>query len=114
LAEGAFQAIRGLRAASEVAEDVSASTPVGRRGAPLDVQPGTNTGTKIGDRYYTGHALDRMQGRGATPSVIEDTIANGTKSPGSLPSTTKYSTSQADVVTNTRGDVVTVIVKGGK
>ncbi len=99
---------------SQVAEDVGASTPVGRRGAPLDVQPGTNAGTKIGDRWYTGHALDQMQGRGAVPSVVEDTISSGRKSPGNLPNTVKYSTSQADVVTNTRGDVVTVIIKSGK
>ncbi len=109
--EAAFGAIRSLRTGSEVAEDVAASTPVGRRGAPLDVTPGTNSGTKIGDRYYTGHALDRVQGRGGVPSVVEDTIASGTKSPGNLPNTTKYSTSQADVVTNSRGDVVTVIIK---
>jgi len=109
-----FQAFRAGRVAAEATEDVIASTPVGRRGAPIDVAPGTNTGTQIGGRSYTGHALDQMQGRGAVPSVVEDTIANGTKSPGNLPNTMKYSTSQADVVTNTRGDVVTVIVKSGK
>lgn len=112
LAGRAFEALSAGRAAGQVAEDAIGSTPVGRRGAPLDVTPGTNTGTKIGDRWYTGHALDQMQGRGAVPSVVEDTISSGTKSPGNLPNTVKYSTSQADVVTNTRGDDVTVIVKG--
>lgn len=114
LAIRGIEAFRAGRVAGEVAEDAIASTPVGRRGAPLDVTPGTNTGTKIGDRWYTGHALDQIQGRGAVPSVVEDTIATGSKSPGNMPNTVKYSTSQADVITNTRGDVVTVIVKGGK
>jgi hypothetical protein len=109
-----FRAFRAGRVAGEAAEDLIASTPVGCTGAPIDIAPGPNAGTKIGDRWYTGHALDRMQGRGAVPSVVEDTIASGTKSPGNLPNTVKYSTSQVDVITNTRGDVVTVIVKSGK
>ena len=101
LFETAVGALKLGRTAGAVAEDVAASTPVGRRGAPLDVTPGTNAGTEIGKRWYSGHALDQMQGRGAVPSVVEDTIASGTKSPGNLPNTIKYSTSQADVVTNT-------------
>ncbi|MFT3777045.1 MAG: RHS repeat-associated core domain-containing protein [Ottowia sp.] len=44
--------------------DADASTPTGRRGSPMEVEPGTNDPTTIEGRDYTGHALDRMQGRG--------------------------------------------------
>jgi hypothetical protein len=106
--------IAGLRLAGPHDAYISPSTPVGRRGSPADVEPGTNAGgATIGGRRYTGHALDQMQGRGAVPSVVEDTIRNGTQSPGNLPNTIKHSTSQMDVVTNPNGDVITVIVRGG-
>lgn len=60
------------------------STPVGHKGFPLNVLPGTNSSMIIGGREYSGHALDRMQGRGLTPSVIENTIATGKKIPGKI------------------------------
>lgn len=47
--------------------DKDPSTPTGQRGGPIDVKPGTNRPTNIGGRDYTGHALDRMQGRGVPP-----------------------------------------------
>src|SRR5690606_20844127 len=62
--EGAFKRqyaeVRKLTA-GQADEAVSASTPVGRRGAPLAVPPGTNSPATIGGRYFTGHALDQMQ-----------------------------------------------------
>lgn len=67
-----------------------AATPVGRRGFPLSVRPGTNPATNIGGRDYTGHSLDRMQERGLTPSVVENTIQSGQGSPGNMPGTTVY------------------------
>jgi len=72
----------------------------------MDVPRGTNSPATIGGRKYTGHALDQMQGRGLTPSVVEDTIQNGVSSPGKG-STIDYVTDQAKVVTNEAGDVVT-------
>jgi len=86
--------------------DVPASTPVGRKGGPMDVTPGTNSPATIDGRNYTGHALDQMQGRGLTPSVVEDTIQNGVSSPGNG-GTIDYITDQAKAVTNEAGDVVT-------
>lgn len=68
--------------------------------------PGTNTGTEIGGRYYTGHALDQMQGRGLVPSVVEDTISTGVESPGNKPGTTVFTTDQARVIVNNTGAVV--------
>ena len=31
---------------------------------------------------FTGHSLDQMQDRGLTPSVVENTIDNGARTPG--------------------------------
>jgi RHS repeat-associated protein len=90
--------------------DKDPSTPTGQRGSPLDVKPGTNKPTTIGDRPYTGHALDRMQGRGVPPSAVEDAIRNGESSPGNQSGTTVHTGSNGvTVVTGDRGQVITVI-----
>src|SRR5262249_27549236 len=76
--------------ASEAAEHATpyaedASSAVGRRRAPLKnapYQPIRNAPETIGGRDYTGHALDQMQNRGLTPTVIENTINTGTASAG--------------------------------
>jgi RHS repeat-associated protein len=92
--------------------DKPASTPVGRRGSPLDVEPGTNDPANIDGRDYTGHALDRMQGRGVTPTPVEDTIQNGSSAPGNTPGTTVYTGPNGlTVVTGSGGQVITVIPK---
>ena len=90
------------------ARDVAASTPVGRRGGPINVPRGTNAPTNIDGRTYTGHALDQMQGRGLTPSVVEDTLARGAAS-SSYDGATVYATEQARVVVNADGSIKTVI-----
>jgi RHS repeat-associated protein len=97
--------------AAKAGAEVPASTPVGRLGSPMNVAAGTNEGAVIGGRYYSGHALDSMQGRGLVPSVIEDTIGRGTVSPGNTAGTLKYTTEQAVVITNRAGDVVTAYPK---
>lgn len=60
---------------------IPASALVGRMGSPLPgrppFQPRGNYGTNINGRYYTGHALDRMQQRGLTPTAVEEAIQNG-------------------------------------
>lgn len=50
----------------------------GRSGTPIEIARGTNSPTQIMGRQYSGHALDRMQGRGFTPSLVENTINTGT------------------------------------
>lgn len=55
-----------------------ASAPMGRISFPVEVQKGSNCPGSIGGRSYSGHALDRMQGRGITPSSVENTIKTGT------------------------------------
>jgi hypothetical protein len=90
--------------------DKPASTPIGRRGNPIDVKRGTNQPTTIGGRVYTGHAADQMQGRGITPSAVEETIQNGQTSPGNAPGETEHiGTNGVKVVTGADGQVITVI-----
>jgi RHS repeat-associated protein len=92
--------------------DVASSTPTGQRGSPLDVSPGSNKPTNIGGRDYSGHALDRMQGRGVPPSAVEDAIQNGARTPGNTPGTEVHSGSNGvTVVTGNGGRVVTVITR---
>lgn len=86
-------------------------SPMGHRGKVLEVRPGTNAPTQINGRMYTGHALDQMQGRGIVPSVVENAIKTGNVSAGNQPGTFVYSDTinRIRVVTNTNGDIVTVI-----
>jgi Domain of unknown function (DUF4258) len=44
----------------------------------MEVAPGTNKPTTINGIDYSGHALDQMQERGLVPSVVQNTIENGT------------------------------------
>jgi hypothetical protein len=49
----------------------------GRRGEPLEqprFQPSRNQPATVGGRDYSGHALDQMQNRGLTPTVVENAI----------------------------------------
>jgi len=48
--------------------------PVGRLRGPIEIAPGTNPPANIRGRPYSGHALDRMQGRGISPSAIENAV----------------------------------------
>jgi RHS repeat-associated protein len=98
------------RAAAAAESGPHPSTPVGRKGSPMDVTPGTNTPLNIGGRDYTGHALDQMQGRGLNSSVVENTIQNGQSIPGKIPGTTAHydSVNNVTVITDTvSGRVVT-------
>jgi RHS repeat-associated protein len=88
---------------------VDPSTPTGSKGNPLRTNT-PNTPDVIGGREYTGHALDRMQQQGITPSVVENAIS-GTPIPGKVPGTTAFydSANNITVITDTgTGRVVTV------
>jgi hypothetical protein len=90
--------------------DKPASTPIGRRGNPIDVKRGTNQPTTIGGRIYSGRAADQMQGRGISPSAVEETIQNGQTGPGNGPGETEHTgTNGVKVVTGADGQVITVI-----
>lgn len=96
--------------------DKDPSTPTGRRGNPIDVTPGTNDRQTIGDREYSGHALDQMQGRGVPPAVVEDSIANGTSHPDKTypESRTEHRSQDGRIVVITdveSGRVITVVTR---
>ena len=48
--------------------------PVGRLRSPIEIDRGTNPPADIRGRPYSGHALDRMQGRGLSPSTVENAV----------------------------------------
>ena len=88
-----------------------ASGPVGRSGEPIEVAPGTNAPATINGRPFSGHALDRVQGRGIPPSAVDDAISTGQASSGKRAETTDYynSTNNITVTIDTlTGRVVTV------
>ncbi|CAB3751839.1 hemagglutinin repeat-containing protein [Paraburkholderia humisilvae] len=72
-------------------------------------QPTRNTPANIDGTDYAGHALDRMQDRGLTPSVIKNTIDNGVPTPSRGGTTVFYDPkNNVSVVTNSEGKVITV------
>lgn len=86
-------------------------TPVGRKSFPIQVIPGSNSPRSIGDRDYSGHAIDRIQGRGFILSVVENTIQSGQSMPGKIPGTTSHYDPVNDitVITDTdSGRVITI------
>ncbi|MBW4210331.1 DUF4258 domain-containing protein [Enterobacter asburiae] len=90
-----------------------AYNPTGRSGNPMNTK-GSNSPAVIGERAYSTHAVDRMQGRGVPPSAVENTIKTGNIYP-TKPGTTGYydATNNLRVIINTNtGDVVTVIPGG--
>ncbi|MBK8909901.1 MAG: hypothetical protein IPM61_01080 [Chlorobi bacterium] len=99
----------GGNAGGKGSNSPSASTPVGKSGSPMKVQG--NTPTAINGVKFTGHALDRMQGRGIlSPSTVLDVINNPFKiHQGNSPGSTVHVGQQMKVVTNQNGDVITVI-----
>jgi RHS repeat-associated protein len=76
--------------AGAAAGDVGASAPVGRSGSPIEIEPGTNEPGEINGRPYSGHAFDRMQGRGIPPSAVEDAINNPASTAAGRGGTTIY------------------------
>jgi hypothetical protein len=101
----------------EMDAGVRPSTPVGRKDNQLNVPPGTNAPGTVAGRNYSGHAFDRMQGRGVPPSVVMDTIRSGTATPGSNPGTTAHYSpaNNITVITDNRsGAVVTVMYGNGR
>ncbi len=84
-------------------------TPVGRRGQKWNSLVEFDS-TTIGERKYSGHAVDRINQRGFTPTAVENTIRNGVKNVGNTPGTFQHvdTINNIKVITNTNGDVVTI------
>jgi RHS repeat-associated protein len=66
------------------------STPVGRRGAHINVPDKTNDPATINGLDYSGHALDQMQSQGIVPSVVMNAIEHGIPLPGKTSGTVAY------------------------
>ncbi|MFJ9775510.1 polymorphic toxin-type HINT domain-containing protein [Kitasatospora sp. NPDC101157] len=85
-------------------------TPTGGRGTNFrNLSP--NEPATISGREYSGHAIDRMQERGIMPSVVENTIRVGERSPGKRAGTSAYYEPENNVtviVDSESGRVVTV------
>ncbi|WP_320018251.1 RHS repeat-associated core domain-containing protein [Labilibaculum manganireducens] len=98
------------RVDNAINDATDASNPIGRRGNPIDIAGGTNLPTTINGRNYSGHALDRMQGRGIMPSVIEEAIKNPLRIVrGNKLNTWQFFGDGLKVIINQYGDVITVI-----
>ncbi|WP_413081384.1 VENN motif pre-toxin domain-containing protein, partial [Yersinia alsatica] len=69
---------------------ISAKTPTGSKGNVLKVQDGSNKPTTINDRQFSGHALERMQKQGITPSFVDNAIKPENAIKGKVPGTTAY------------------------
>jgi hypothetical protein len=88
----------------------NASTPVGKPGSPMQVKPGTNAPATINGVRYSGHALDQMQARGVTPTVVQDTLRTGVRSQGHSGRTVyTNANNRVTVVQERDGTIVTVI-----
>ncbi|MCU6227595.1 hemagglutinin repeat-containing protein [Enterobacter cloacae] len=100
---------------NKASDEVYTTLPMGSKRNPMNqpsnpsYQPVRNQPATISNREYSGHALDRMQDRGVTPSVVENTIKNGQSTPGRGGTTVHFDPeSKISVVTNETGRVVTV------
>jgi RHS repeat-associated protein len=83
----------GSGAAAEVAESVVTREATGFLGSRnfqmqnAPYQPLMNSRTVINNIEYSGHALDQMQNRGLTPTIVENALSVGNVSPGRYPGT---------------------------
>ena len=123
--------IKGGAKAAKAAKSVDASTPVGRRSSPGSMGPDApqpsaagrhnpqhrnptyqraqNAPGVVNGRQYSGHVFDRMRNRGLTPTVIENTIRTGTRSPSRDGTSLVHDpVNNVSVVLNESGGVITV------
>ena len=79
----AIKAAEASKLIDKASDEVYATLPMGSKSNPMiqpsnpSYQPVRDQPGTISNREYSGHALDRMQDRGITPSVVENTIKNG-------------------------------------
>lgn len=112
--EGVISAAESCPKVVGIIEDLThPSTPVGRKGREIKIQSGTNTRTFMHGREYSGHALDRMQERGLTPTMVEDVIKNGIQSTGNMPNRILHYDPLNEVVIVTEGGNVITVRFGG-
>jgi hypothetical protein len=75
-------------------------------------QPLQNGDTLIGERPYSGHALDQMRNRGLTPSVVENAIKTGLRSPDPVVGRIRSFDPTNNLTVGTEGERVITVVPG--
>ncbi|MBX3457828.1 MAG: DUF4258 domain-containing protein [Candidatus Paracaedibacteraceae bacterium] len=108
---GARTASSSSKAATRTSVDGRAysNTVMGHKGKEIHTVAGTNKPAIIKGRFYSGHALDRMQTRGLTSSVVEDIIKNGNISQGNRANRIcHYDVTNNITIVTEKGNVVTV------
>ncbi len=92
--------------------DRDASSPVGRRGQlENNLRNTENAPATIQGQEYSGHAVDRMQGRGIPPSAVKNAVETGICTEGKRPGTFDYYDKVNDltvVADQVTGNIVTV------
>ncbi|WP_420836702.1 pre-toxin TG domain-containing protein [Calidithermus terrae] len=90
-----------------------ASAPHGKRGFPIEIPRGTNSPATINGIDYSGHALDQMQRRGITPSVVEEAVAYGIVRPAREGTWEFYDAKNgiSVIVSSTTSKIITVITR---
>jgi hypothetical protein len=109
-----LNALSKVKTVTDAAGSVSARTPVGRRGHPITVESPGNAPGEVNGRTFSGHAFDRMQESGLTPTVVEDAVSYpvSTVQGNTAGTTVSTSSNGLKVVTeDVTGKVVTVIPK---
>jgi RHS repeat-associated protein len=73
-------------------------------------QPVQNTPGSVNGIDYSGHAFDQMRNRGLVPSVVENALRTGTRTPGNTPGTQVVtdSVNSVKIIINSNGRVITV------
>jgi hypothetical protein len=99
----------GADGGSGIGDDgISATTPVGRNGEPLEVCPWNPPG-EVDGVNYSGHAFDEMQSDGLTPTKVKDVIEHGAETKGPDGEKIYYDSSDnVSVVKSSEGKVITV------
>ena len=82
--------------------------------------PGTrasaNTGNRVhcdeldGGVHFLGHAFDQTRNRGLTPSVVENALKTGARTPGNTAATTVITdaVNKVKILVNPSGRIITV------
>ncbi|EAC6301932.1 hypothetical protein EBB10_11790, partial [Listeria monocytogenes] len=104
--------INGRYYSGHALERMAPDTPVVRAALNTRAQEiAKNKGLVPGTKDYYDFVKNYIQPRNIPPSVVEDAISNGVKTPGNQINTWKYETNDVIVIKNNSGDVITVIPK---
>ncbi|MCP5469721.1 MAG: hypothetical protein H7A36_04355 [Chlamydiales bacterium] len=100
---------------SQFSGSVKPSGFLGKRGWELQnasFQKVRNSPAKISGLQYSGHALDQMQNRGILPSVVENTVKQGTYSHDPIKPRVRYFEAGNHITIITERDRVITVIRG--